>query len=241
MSGSSPLARGLRGGGAGGRGRPGIIPARAGFTPGGRGLHPDRRDHPRSRGVYAMILALNGVGKGSSPLARGLLTDSTSPRRPTRDHPRSRGVYCGSRRCGPGSWGSSPLARGLLANWFRDTIKPRIIPARAGFTRLRVGPGIPSADHPRSRGVYGAGFHSGEVSVGSSPLARGLHVPEDVPRLAQGIIPARAGFTSGTRGRCARSPDHPRSRGVYALFGPLGDLAGGSSPLARGLPRRVHQ
>ena len=71
--GSSPLARGLpprsrfRG-----RGR-GIIPARAGFTD---ALHEFRGlfgDHPRSRGVYSLIItALKDAG-GSSPLARGLL------------------------------------------------------------------------------------------------------------------------------------------------------------------------
>ena len=51
-TGSSPLARGLRGGGVDDLLGPGIIPARAGFTgdraPGGCGAP----DHPRSRGVY---------------------------------------------------------------------------------------------------------------------------------------------------------------------------------------------
>ena len=50
------------------------------------------------------------------------------------------------------------------------------------------------------------------------------------------IIPARAGFTSTSKGRPARSADHPRSRGVYAAYGERAQLAEGSSPLARGLP-----
>ena len=71
-SGSSPLARGLlklilkldrdvR-----------IIPARAGFTC--SSVNPGRRasDHPRSRGVYAIIVAWQNSETGSSPLARGL-------------------------------------------------------------------------------------------------------------------------------------------------------------------------
>ena len=51
--GSSPLARGLRDVSTAFRSGPGIIPARAGFTPRSRGYRPRRSDHPRSRGVYA--------------------------------------------------------------------------------------------------------------------------------------------------------------------------------------------
>ena len=112
-SGSSPLARGLRRTGPGDQGRPGIIPARAGFTT-----------------PHACLLLTHA---GSSPLARGLPTGpgpleglpriiparagfTLNPRflmTVQRDHPRSRGVYT----IPPGliglSPGSSPLARGL--------------------------------------------------------------------------------------------------------------------------------
>ena len=54
---------------------------------------------------------------------------------------------------------------------------------------------------------------------------------------SSGIIPARAGFTC----KCTRKPlmskDHPRSRGVYGECAADFFCAGGSSPLARGLPR----
>ena len=51
-----------------------IIPARAGFTRSCRTVRRRRRrDHPRSRGVYARILDYGEAGCGSSPLARGLL------------------------------------------------------------------------------------------------------------------------------------------------------------------------
>ena len=70
--GSSPLARGLRPGPRlRGRG-PGIIPARAGFTPPGTPRLPRRRDHPRSRGVYSCGGLDSHWWHGSSPLARGL-------------------------------------------------------------------------------------------------------------------------------------------------------------------------
>ena len=50
--GSSPLARGLRGGVLDGARPVGIIPARAGFTPPMGVSGRERGDHPRSRGVY---------------------------------------------------------------------------------------------------------------------------------------------------------------------------------------------
>ena len=50
--GSSPLARGLPVNDYRPRGRPGIIPARAGFTMGCLLVGWWRWDHPRSRGVY---------------------------------------------------------------------------------------------------------------------------------------------------------------------------------------------
>ena len=50
---------------------------------------------------------------------------------------------------------------------------------------------------------------------GSSPLARGLHIPARVLAIAEGIIPARAGFTDMAVG--------------------ISNLPTGSSPLARGL------
>ena len=70
--GSSPLARGLppifRYGGT----ISGIIPARAGFTARPCWQDRERRDHPRSRGVYADVHQNERDHAGSSPLARGL-------------------------------------------------------------------------------------------------------------------------------------------------------------------------
>ena len=113
MIGSSPLARGLP------TSRPapprpsGIIPARAGFTRCRSHLFLLTWDHPRSRGVYAVLEPLRARFAGSSPLARGLpifdallrIRRRIIPARagfttaPTPswwahpDHPRSRGVY----------------------------------------------------------------------------------------------------------------------------------------------------
>ena len=72
---------------------------------------------------------------------------------------------------------------------------------------------------------------------GSSPLARGLQraaPPRSPPRR---IIPARAGFTSGSSGTATTPRDHPRSRGVYSADAWQELFSTGSSPLARGLQR----
>ena len=234
--GSSPLARGLRG--------------RRGRSPGGP------PDHPRSRGVYRPRDPYPASASGSSPLARGLQTRherhqdrlgiiparagfTTSTPWSTgaaTDHPRSRGVY--------GPWsvrrlkgsGSSPLARGLLDRGGRGLLDPGIIPARAGFTAAIGSRPRATPDHPRSRGVYSCAPSWPPPPRGSSPLARGLQTAGGDHDSHRRIIPARAGFTPPPPGGRRAPSDHPRSRGVYvSLWAPAG-MAGGSSPLARGLP-----
>ena len=72
VTGSSPLARGLRVMTARHDAPPGIIPARAGFTASPARAEPGAWDHPRSRGVYARVDSPYPAPPGSSPLARGL-------------------------------------------------------------------------------------------------------------------------------------------------------------------------
>ena len=72
---------------------------------------------------------------------------------------------------------------------------------------------------------------------GSSPLARGLRPRHPAGTISRGIIPARAGFTSGPLGVTGPYADHPRSRGVYGPRRGPSSPARGSSPLARGLRR----
>ena len=172
--GSSPLARGLRLPARGDHNHLRIIPARAGFTLPSRCASTTRKDHPRSRGVYAMTDPSLDAIVGSSPLARGLpymFAELGEDRRiiPARagfttaargrlsrsgDHPRSRGVYQSRWRSPPLPLGSSPLARGLLLGGVRVLGGVGIIPARAGFTRPPLCSATGGWDHPRSRGVY---------------------------------------------------------------------------------------
>ena len=256
ISGSSPLARGLLvvlGG------RPGglrIIPARAGFTETILRRRKGGRDHPRSRGVYNSEKAVPRVDGGSSPLARGLRVSrwrKRSERRiiparagftrnvvncggRLRDHPRSRGVYAESSRSYSHPSGSSPLARGLRLGNRLGRPDHGIIPARAGFTVQTTRKESLAQDHPRSRGVYQYQCGERDCHLGSSPLARGLPIRGLMYNVQFGIIPARAGFTLSWTFTDPRPPDHPRSRGVYALLGFSFRVGDGSSPLARGLP-----
>ena len=73
---------------------------------------------------------------------------------------------------------------------------------------------------------------------GSSPLARGLLLEQPVGVGERRIIPARAGFTSGSGQPSWPGPDHPRSRGAFRPAGDAPPVGSGSSPLARGLPGR---
>ena len=217
--GSSPLARGLPFCEAGEDARVRIIPARAGFTFLGRFGRQVVQDHPRSRGVYLLIIRALVGRRGSSPLARGLrpgvICVSVSGRIiPARagftgrlkskllgrgDHPRSRGVYAAPGRRRGRRRGSSPLARGLLGQRNRCEADQRIIPARAGFTTIRTAQKNYDRDHPRSRGVYRLGLGLGVEAEGSSPLARGLQINAKYGLDIIGIIPARAGFTCRVR------------------------------------------
>ena len=90
-------------------------------------------------------------------------------------------------------------------------------------------------DHPRSRGVYRRGFRRAGMALGSSPLARGLHVRDNGDGTLHRIIPARAGFTVRRRVTRLGGRDHPRSRGVYVRLARVLGIETGSSPLARGL------
>ena len=219
--GSSPLARGLLDLVTGLALDWRIIPARAGFTTPSAPSTRDRGDHPRSRGVYILIAASTAAPAGSSPLARGLLgasshwfslrriiparagftTVASGGRRIRRDHPRSRGVYTLTYCCSFVVAGSSPLARGLLQPEIVVKTLGGIIPARAGFTFLSTYWLQSSQDHPRSRGVYRGLCEEFLRRAGSSPLARGLLRPTDPECAHNGIIPARAGFTSEAKAK----------------------------------------
>ena len=219
-AGSSPLARGLLWEPGREPDTPRIIPARAGFTASRCNASRTQPDHPRSRGVYEFCRGESSPDPGSSPLARGLRSgvvlggevDGIIPARAgftcancpstlnSSDHPRSRGVYTRMLAQAQFPQGSSPLARGLPWGSGYPHTDHGIIPARAGFTDTRGAQSGVRQDHPRSRGVYQNSRLMRSLSVGSSPLARGLLGLNGQAVGAGRIIPARAGFTAGIRG-----------------------------------------
>ena len=111
-SGSSPLARGTRVGGRGGRDGERFIPARAGNTVPNGLFSPNAAVHPRSRGEHATPTPNVWEDDGSSPLARGTRRCSVSPATISRFIP----ARAGNTPLGTASsfllHGSSPLARG---------------------------------------------------------------------------------------------------------------------------------
>ena len=173
-SGSSPLARGTP------HGWPEmvfcrrLIPARAGNTSSMVTVPLSCTAHPRSRGEHFLADSTLCNGCGSSPLARGTLSELpygifrirliparagntwrfAARGKPRAAHPRSRGEHgCAVNKleC---MRGSSPLARGTPL--MRSIITPplRLIPARAGNTTgdYQCCKGVTA--HPRSRGEH---------------------------------------------------------------------------------------
>ena len=154
VAGSSPLARGLLIGPVPLIGFERIIPARAGFTQALDGSAGGPGDHPRSRGVYAKVRTWNETLTRIIPARAGFTSTLF--------------IFFAS------AAGSSPLARGLPDKIRRFGEGFGIIPARAGFTRPRIRGIRVQGDHPRSRGVYCPYTLHPIISVGSSPLARGV-------------------------------------------------------------------
>ncbi len=191
--GSSPLARGTLVGPLCLTLNQRFIPACAGNTALNRLMDADEAVHPRLRGEHYPWWILTGPRSGSSPLARGTLTEKGERRAKERFipacagnttwaslcrsqftvHPRLRGehVFASlSMRCANGS---SPLARGTHENEDAKRAEQRFIPACAGNTtgcRTRTQTG---AVHPRLRGEHGHDCSAHGWASGSSPLARG--------------------------------------------------------------------
>ena len=134
------------------------------------------------------------------------------------DHPRSCGEHSReSRRPAPSS-GSSPLVRGAPMPKYGPSLFARIIPARAGSTTTFDQSYTQVRDHPRSCGEHENLTELYDPSEGSSPLVRGALVPVRHFHEAHGIIPARAGSTSGLPSALLASGDHPRSCGEHDAF-----------------------
>ena len=231
-----------------------FIPARAGNTVLLAGSGPWPAVHPRSRGEHNYCGSAVRYVRGSSPLARGthhaLPQDvhiirfiparagntRTRPRSAgsTSVHPRSRGEHLAFPGPGGEVIGSSPLARGTLHRSDRRRTDDRFIPARAGNTRSTRPSPRGGPVHPRSRGEHVVNVLPLCLENGSSPLARGTHMPTAAEQTAGRFIPARAGNTETEASSSRIASVHPRSRGEHGPENAFRHLSTGSSPLARG-------
>ena len=110
----------------------------------------------------------------------------------------------------------------------------RLIPARAGNTRIRAAGSASRSAHPRSRGEHWKFTMALVPAPGSSPLARGTHFQQGGDFARRRLIPARAGNTAPRPAQAPRGSAHPRSRGEHISSSAVTSPVAGSSPLARG-------
>ena len=158
-----------------------------------------------------------------------------------KDHPRSRGEYLAAWKEANKTLGSSPLSRGIHLMPLKWTFLIGIIPALAGNTMDTCTVARVPRDHPRSRGEYQAALAAKTRQLGSSPLSRGIRGLALCALCDPRIIPALAGNTWSAPTPQPPSPDHPRSRGEYAPRVRVSCVPPGSSPLSRGIPRRIRR
>ena len=130
--------------------------------------------------------------------------------------------------------GSSPHARGTHAARGSRVHGQRFIPACAGNANTSFMGRIHITVHPRMRGERPLGGTLPQNYLGSSPHARGTHVPADFLDFLLRFIPACAGNAARGLNSRHRWTVHPRMRGERRKINRHSGVAAGSSPHARG-------
>ena len=110
----------------------------------------------------------------------------------------------------------------------------RIIPAHAGNSAARSGPGRTCPDHPRACGELLSRVMSSMSRCGSSPRMRGTRLAGACEGFVNRIIPAHAGNSRSDPTACTSTPDHPRACGELPDTGEPEPSPSGSSPRMRG-------
>ena len=174
--GSPPLARGVRTTRQTAKNGVGITPACAGSTSALYCCHKLTQDHPRLRGEYNTSAKASITMKGSPPLARGVLSLVPSINLTKRIIPACAGSTVTIPVTMLSSW-DHPRLRGEYAIFTTSAkLFCWIIPACAGSTLYATcGPSY-KGDHPRLRGEYKPVPKLVLWLMGSSPLARGVHL-----------------------------------------------------------------
>ena len=152
----------------------------------------------------------------------------------TTDHPRACGANLAEAAALAAAAGSSPRVRGKPRQGRRMDNRRRIIPARAGQTRVVSRLTCVSPDHPRACGANLSRQPPAPSVAGSSPRVRGKPVQPVDDVGGHRIIPARAGQTPPVRSGCRWVADHPRACGANCYLLPVAIDVIGSSPRVRG-------
>ena len=206
-------------------------------------------EHSKGSGSFGGV-------EGSSPYARGarskarataatigiipVCTGSTRPApmagRAEWDHPRMHGEHSTTPGRRLPETGSSPYARGAPSGTQPALSGPGIIPVCTGSTHLRSFALSSPRDHPRMHGEHYIAACTFDISLGSSPYARGARAFRRVWKWPHGIIPVCTGSTCRSLGQSPPWPDHPRMHGEHRRHTMHTQEEQGSSPYARGAP-----
>ena len=203
------------------------MPAHIGSSPPARGTLA-RWGHSRLLRRFIPARAGNTIASNSATLLYPV-------------HPRPRGEH---RTAGDDATvvrGSSPPARGTPTGRCLPARALRFIPARAGNTCIRCLWRSPVSVHPRPRGEHIRERAPEALLAGSSPPARGTPATRDRRGACPRFIPARAGNTGALQDRLGGRPVHPRPRGEHSSSLTTWTPNTGSSPPARGTPRKLYR
>ncbi len=216
-SGSPPPARGAPGHDRLGRLDVGITPAYAGSTRNACSPWSSHTDHPRLRGEHPGRSTVERPVHGITPACAGSTTSGCCRTARSADLPRLRGEHPRQGRLPGTPEGSPPPARGAHPVLPDVEGRPRITPACAGSTGMRLMPIRVAPDHPRLRGEHVARLGGDKGRYGSPPPARGARWWRWSDEALQGITPACAGSTSRSCCRTRAAGDHPRLRGEHTI------------------------
>ena len=175
------------------------------------------------------------------PAGAGNASVATAPMPAAMVHPRRRGERGGALYLPNVAAGSSPQARGTLLGPSGVGKTTRFIPAGAGNASHLKKESMIWPVHPRRRGERGVTRHSTENTPGSSPQARGTPLQDDSDVVVRRFIPAGAGNALPSRPTRWPRSVHPRRRGERGLALSDQGKTYGSSPQARGTPRRLER
>ena len=130
--------------------------------------------------------------------------------------------------------GSSPPVRGARQQSGAHRQSIGLIPARAGSTHLKHVFSAALVAHPRPCGEHHYPPTTRQVEKGSSPPVRGARAGAVAADCPPGLIPARAGSTTGWLGVAHGLGAHPRPCGEHFSMACFRASGEGSSPPVRG-------